>query len=954
RLDDLASSIKDGRFKEQKFRLRRSGIAQLLLLVEGFGGRSGGHVRMPEETLAQALIDGCAVKYTDSAQHTVSYLTLLTCHLRDLYSGRQLLVYDSMPATGGVSKDSRPTVSAVLPLGGPGTDANAVDFAEFNRAAIKSKKLVVREMLAKHLLQIGGVTMEKALAIVQQYPTVQALLDAYAACETDAERRRLLSGICHDRIFDKRIESVPSELPLASPRMPVGKRRVEWGRAMRQRSYQLASESHRQSRRTGEQLRRRLVSEAVATDAELERLRRQRAGMEARLDRYTSEQARHRSQRLLHDMEQQPVEVAEISSDGNNTGDDLPTVNEFSDLTDWEAARLAEFVARQREQLDGSNGGGGGAEEVQIDGLSLEKFLRSCEARRSRDGAIRRLCEFVDSWRPALGADATAAWRFRRQRRTPKVTDEAAAAAAAAPAKANRVRRGEVIDDGAPEVTTDLLASRWRSSEVIRPRMTSIGSDGRASAAVAKVHLSRDSQRSVGAARDVALSGGASATGEAMDPPGGAGDHEANLHLAPAVPGGRLRLGTMNFRTLKAPWRRTILVQLAHDLQLDFVSLQEVSIVAELGLHSEDFGDGWSLLYTSADDRGRGGVGVLIGPRLQQSVHCISLSPRLMRVDLRLRARCIRLCCARLVPSSTSWLGHEPRARRRRSCTHRVDRRAHRADPEEGRYNAERRPPRDLADVLHREALQPAAARSPAVARAVLDPYLRYEQNGFRPQRGTLTQILALRRRVIEEARIRQSTLIIVFVDFRKAFDSVLRAALPFVLRAYRVPQQLIDAVMALYCDTGAAVVTADGLSDLFDTSSRVLQGDTLAPFLFVLLLDWVLRTALPSADDGFLLRRRIGRRHGEKRLIMHAAHQMGKCTPARHATWAAQLGRAAAELRRAAAELQRAAAQLSRAVTHRRGELFLKRLLPLSDVIAFAFAAYQLFYELQLFGHLG
>uniref|UniRef100_A0A1I8F3P8 SWIB domain-containing protein n=1 Tax=Macrostomum lignano TaxID=282301 RepID=A0A1I8F3P8_9PLAT len=36
------------------------------------------------------------------------------------------------------------------------------------------------------------------------------------------------------------------------------------------------------------------------------------------------------------------------------------------------------------------------------------------------------------------------------------------------------------------------------------------------------------------------------------------------------------------------------------------------------------------------------------------------------------------------------------------------------------------------------------------------------------------------------------------------------------------------------------------------------------------------------------------------------------------------------------------------------RGELFLKRLLPLSDVIAFAFAAYQLFYELQLFGHLG
>uniref|UniRef100_A0A1I8I8J6 Reverse transcriptase domain-containing protein n=1 Tax=Macrostomum lignano TaxID=282301 RepID=A0A1I8I8J6_9PLAT len=85
-----------------------------------------------------------------------------------------------------------------------------------------------------------------------------------------------------------------------------------------------------------------------------------------------------------------------------------------------------------------------------------------------------------------------------------------------------------------------------------------------------------------------------------------------------------------------------------------------------------------------------------------------------------------------------------------------------------------------------------------------------------------------------------RSTLIIVFVEFRKAFDSVLRATLPFVLRASRVPQQLIDAVMALqYCDTRAALVTANGLSDLFDTSSGVLQGDTLAPFLFVLLLDW-------------------------------------------------------------------------------------------------------------------
>lgn len=54
----------------------------------------------------------------------------------------------------------------------------------------------------------------------------------------------------------------------------------------------------------------------------------------------------------------------------------------------------------------------------------------------------------------------------------------------------------------------------------------------------------------------------------------------------------------------------------------------------------------------------------------------------------------------------------------------------------------------------------------------------------------------------------------------------------------------------------------------IFDTPSRLLQGDTLAPFLFVLVHDWVLRTALPSDDDSFLLQRRESRRHqSEKRL---------------------------------------------------------------------------------------
>ena len=38
-MDDLASSIKDGRFREQKFRLKQTGFKNLIYLVERYGSQ---------------------------------------------------------------------------------------------------------------------------------------------------------------------------------------------------------------------------------------------------------------------------------------------------------------------------------------------------------------------------------------------------------------------------------------------------------------------------------------------------------------------------------------------------------------------------------------------------------------------------------------------------------------------------------------------------------------------------------------------------------------------------------------------------------------------------------------------------------------------------------------------------------------------------------------------------
>ena len=141
----------------------------------------------------------------------------------------------------------------------------------------------------------------------------------------------------------------------------------------------------------------------------------------------------------------------------------------------------------------------------------------------------------------------------------------------------------------------------------------------------------------------------------------------------------------------------------------------------------------------------------------------------------------------------------------------------------------------------------------------VLDPILLGLQSGFRPGRCAVEQIAAIRS-VIDSCRTRQRAAAIVFVDFRKAFHSVSRSSIPQLLAAYGVPSLLIEATMDLYKDSTAFVRTRDGPTASFPTSSGVLQGDTLAPLLFALVVDFILRRCLRDEDCYVLAGRRSSR----------------------------------------------------------------------------------------------
>jgi hypothetical protein len=112
--------------------------------------------------------------------------------------------------------------------------------------------------------------------------------------------------------------------------------------------------------------------------------------------------------------------------------------------------------------------------------------------------------------------------------------------------------------------------------------------------------------------------------------------------------------------------------------------------------------------------------------------------------------------------------------------------------------------------------------------RPVIDPLLRWNQNGFRQQRSTVSQILALRR-IIEGMKAKNLPLALVFIDYSKAFDSIHRERMFKILHAYGIPDTIIGAIKSIYDDSSALVITPEGETETFNILAGVLQGDTLA-----------------------------------------------------------------------------------------------------------------------------
>ena len=83
-------------------------------------------------------------------------------------------------------------------------------------------------------------------------------------------------------------------------------------------------------------------------------------------------------------------------------------------------------------------------------------------------------------------------------------------------------------------------------------------------------------------------------------------------------------------------------------------------------------------------------------------------------------------------------------------------------------------------------------------------------------------------------------------------------------VRVYGVPEQLISAIGLLYTGTKAKVLSPGGETEYFLILAGVLQGDTLTPYIFTIMIDYAMRQAIgnDAPELGFNLDRKRSRRH--------------------------------------------------------------------------------------------
>jgi len=199
RLDDLIGSIRDGRFHEQKFRLRKSGIKNVIYLVEDIS-MDAPHIQKYEESVRSAMasiqvVNGYFLKKTLKMDDTISYLASMTRLLKKVYEGKTLHV---IPTTVLTAKNYLPLLKHLREK--QPTVGHHISYPAFASLVSKSDLMTLRDLYLKMLMCTRGVTGEKAVEVQKVWKTPNHLVKAFEQCGSGDEGKKRKATLVMDRL----------------------------------------------------------------------------------------------------------------------------------------------------------------------------------------------------------------------------------------------------------------------------------------------------------------------------------------------------------------------------------------------------------------------------------------------------------------------------------------------------------------------------------------------------------------------------------------------------------------------------------------------------------------------------------------------------------------------------------------------------------------------------------
>ncbi|KAG4304405.1 hypothetical protein PORY_002115 [Pneumocystis oryctolagi] len=192
KLNDLASSIKDGRFHEQKFRLSKSGLKHIIYIIENYNYDSTDlHVGAIQSAISSTqVINGFFVKRVSGLTETIKYIARLTRYISYIYKTRDLyIIPDSIDSKTYTLQKNK--INSLYP-----ERSYVIEYNIFSDFLSKTASLTLSDLFLKMLLTIKGVSPEKAIEIQKHFPTLNDLLTSYSKETSEYQREIMIAKKC--------------------------------------------------------------------------------------------------------------------------------------------------------------------------------------------------------------------------------------------------------------------------------------------------------------------------------------------------------------------------------------------------------------------------------------------------------------------------------------------------------------------------------------------------------------------------------------------------------------------------------------------------------------------------------------------------------------------------------------------------------------------------------------